>query len=175
VPEEKLTTLGLYVTAWEAYEMWKADRERIKVLDVRTFEEYVLIGHAEMAVNIPLAFPTYRWVAEKGNYSVIPNAEFLTRVKERFTPQDTVLVMCRSGGRSAMAVNRLAEAGYTALYNVIDGMEGDKVEDPESVYHGKRMKNGWKNAAPWTYALDPALVWIPKGEEMESLRKTLDI
>jgi len=74
-----------------------------------------------------------------------------------------------------MAVNRLAEAGYTALYNVIDGMEGDKVEDPESVYHGKRMKNGWKNAAPWTYALDPALVWIPKGEEMESLRKTLDI
>ena len=175
VPEEKLTTLGLYVTAWEAYEMWKADRERIKVLDVRTFEEYVLIGHAEMAVNIPLAFPTYRWVAEKGNYSVIPNAEFLTRVKERFTPQDTVLVMCRSGGRSAMAVNRLAEAGYTALYNVIDGMEGDKIDDPESVYHGKRMKNGWKNAAPWTYALDPALVWIPKGEEMESLRKTLDI
>jgi hypothetical protein len=22
---------------------------------------------------------------------------------------------------------------------------------PESVYHGKRMKNGWKNSAPWTY------------------------
>ena len=59
VLEEKLTSLGLYVTAREAYDMWQADPERIKVLDVRTFEEYVLIGHAEMAVNVPLAFPTY--------------------------------------------------------------------------------------------------------------------
>ena len=66
--EEKLTSLGLYVTALEAYEMWKADPERIKVLDVRTFEEYVLIGHAEMAANVPLAFPTYNWDADKGNY-----------------------------------------------------------------------------------------------------------
>ena len=175
VPEEKLTSLGLYVTAREAYEMWEADRGRIKLLDVRTFEEYVLIGHAEMAVNIPLAFPTYTWVAEKGNYSVLPNAEFLARVTDRFKPEDTVLVTCRSGGRSAKAINVLAKAGFTALYNIIDGMEGDKVDDPESVYHGKRMKNGWKNSAPWTYALDPALVWIPKGAEMETLRKTLDI
>ena len=37
VVEEKLTSLGLYVTAREAYEMWKADPERIKGLDVRTF------------------------------------------------------------------------------------------------------------------------------------------
>ena len=54
VPEAKLTDLGLYVTAREAYEMWQADPERIKVLDVRTFEEYVLIGHSEMAANVPL-------------------------------------------------------------------------------------------------------------------------
>jgi len=46
VLEEKLTSLGLYVTAQEAYEMWQADPGRIKVLDVRTFEEYVLSGHA---------------------------------------------------------------------------------------------------------------------------------
>ena len=63
VLEEKLTTLGLYVTAREAYEMWKADPERTKVLDVRTFEEYVLIGRVEMAANVPLAFPTYNWNA----------------------------------------------------------------------------------------------------------------
>ena len=25
VLEEKLTSVGLYVTAWEAYEMWQAD------------------------------------------------------------------------------------------------------------------------------------------------------
>jgi hypothetical protein len=47
--------------------------------------------------------------------------------------------------------------------------------DPESVYHGKRMKNGWKNSAPWNYDLDPAKVWIPTGEELEVLRSTLDV
>ena len=60
-----------------------------------------------------------------------------------------ILAMCRSGGRSAMVVNALAKAGFTQVYNIIDGFEGDKVEDPESVHHGKRMRNGWKNAAPW--------------------------
>ena len=28
------------------------------------------------------------------------------------------------------------------VYSVIDGMEGDKVDDPESIFHGKRMRNG---------------------------------
>jgi rhodanese-related sulfurtransferase len=175
VLEEKLTSLGLYVTAREAFEMWKADPERIKVLDVRTFEEYVLIGHAEMAVNVPLAFPSYKWDANKGNYSVVINSDFIAQVKERFNPDDTILVMCRSGGRSAMAVNALAKAGFTKVHNIIDGFEGDKVEDPESIYHGMRMRNGWKNAVPWTYRLDPKLVWLPSEVELDTLRKTLDL
>jgi len=175
VPEAKLTGLGLYVTAQEAYEMWKADPVRIKVLDVRTFEEYVLIGHAEMAANVPLAFPTYNWDAGKGNYSVVGNKDFIARATERFKPDDTILVMCRSGGRSAMAVNALAKAGFTKVHNIIDGFEGDKVEDPESIYHGMRMRNGWKNSAPWTYRLDPKLVWLPSEVELETLRNTLDI
>jgi len=71
VPEDKLTSLGLYLTAREAYQMWQANPEQVKLLDVRTFEEYVLIGHAEMAANVPLAFPSYKWDANKGNYSVV--------------------------------------------------------------------------------------------------------
>ncbi len=175
MPEEKLTSLNLYVTAREAYEMWQADPEHIKVLDVRTFEEYVLIGHAEMAVNIPLAFPTYIWDAKKGNYSVVGNKDFIAHVSERFKPDDMILVMCRSGGRSAMAVNALAKAGFTKVHNIIDGFEGDKVEDPESVYHGQRVRNGWKNSVPWTYKLNPELVWLPSDAELETLRQTLDI
>ena len=175
VPEGKLTSLGLYVTAAEAYEMWKDDSKGINVLDVRTFEEYVLIGHAEMAANIPLAFPAYKWDAGKGKYSVVGNKDFIAHVQARFKPDNTILVMCRSGGRSAMAVNALARAGFTQVHNIIDGFEGDKVVDPESVHHGKRMRNGWKNSAPWTYDLDPAKVWIPTGEELETLRSTLDI
>jgi len=175
VLEEKLTSLGLYVTAKEAYEMWQAAPERIKVLDVRTFEEYVLIGHAEMAANVPLAFPTYNWDANKGNYSVVGNKDFIAHVSERFTPDDTILVMCRSGGRSAMAVNALAKAGFTQVHNIIDGFEWDKVEDPESIHHGKRMRNCWKNSAPWTYQLDSKLVWLPSEVELETLRNTLDL
>ena len=77
-----------------------------------------------------------------------------------FVPTDTLLLMCRSGGRSALAVNGLAKAGFTHAYNVTDGFEGDKVDDPESAYHGKRMKNGWKNSgSPWTYEVDLELLW----------------
>jgi hypothetical protein len=45
----------------------------------------------------------------------------------------------------------------------------------ESVFHGKRMKNGWKSSAPWNYDLDPSMVWITTGEELELLRSTLDV
>jgi len=37
------------------------------------------------------------------------------------------------------------------FYNIIDGREGDTVDDPGNVNRGKRMKNGWKNSgSPWT-------------------------
>ncbi len=65
LPEEKETTLGLYVTAQEAYEKWKMSPERVKILDVRFPEEYVFVGHAEMAWNIPVAFISYEPKDEK--------------------------------------------------------------------------------------------------------------
>ena len=175
VPQGKQTSLGLYVTAAEAYAMWKADPERVKILDVRMVEEYVFIGHAEGAVNIPVAFPKYEWRPDRRTYGFEINPDFIDHVKAVLKPDDTIVAMCRSGGRSAAAINMLAKAGFTTIYNIIDGFEGDTVDDPESVYHGKRMKNGWKNSAPWTYDLDPALVWIPTGEELEILRSTLDV
>ena len=160
-PAKKQTTLGLYVTAQEAYAMWQADPERVKLLDVRTPEEYIFVGHAAMARNIPLLFVKYQWNVEKDEPAVDVNAEFIARVRSVYSTTDTLLVMCRSGGRSALAVNVLAKAGFTNVYNVIDGMEGDKVNDADSVYHGKRMKNGWKNSgSPWTYDVNPELLWV---------------
>ncbi len=76
-------------------------------------------------------------------------------MKQVAGPTDTVLLMCRSGDRSAKAVDMLAAAGFKNVYTVTDGFEGDKVKDPESVFHGKRMRNGWKNSAPWVYDIDP--------------------
>ena len=162
VPERKQTSIRLYVTAKEAYEMWRADPKRVHIIDVRTPEEYVFVGHAEMARNIPLLFVKHEWNAEIKEFVVEPNPDFISRVKSLFAPTDTILVMCRSGDRSAMAVNALVKAGFVNVYNIIDGMEGDKVDETGSLYHGKRMKNGWKNCgAPWTYDVNPDQTCMP--------------
>jgi rhodanese-related sulfurtransferase len=163
LPTGKQTTLGLYVTAKEAYAMWKASPEKVKILDVRTQEEYIFIGHAAMAWNIPLAFQSYVWDGAKNQFPMKINPDFMDQIKEVFQPGDIILITCRSGGRSAMAANLLAQAGYKNVYNITDGMEGDMVNDSDSVFVGQRMKNGWKNSGvPYTYAIDPKLMLIPE-------------
>jgi len=156
LPKEKQTNLGLYLTAKEAYEKWKADPEKVLLIDVRTPEEYLFVGHAPMAWKIPVAAQSYEWDAGKQQFPMKLLPDFVSRVKSVAKADDTLLVMCRSGGRGAIAVNQLAQAGFRHVYNVTDGMEGDVVDDPDSVFLGQRLKNGWKNAgAPWTYKLTP--------------------
>jgi len=156
VIERKQTVPGLYVTAKEAYEQWKADPENVIIIDVRTPEELLFVGHPAMAWKIPVATQSYGWDADKGQFPMTLTADFVSRVSAVTTPDRTVMVMCRSGGRSALAVNLLAKAGFTSVYNIIDGMEGDVVKDPDSVFLGQRLRNGWKNSgAPWTYELTP--------------------
>jgi rhodanese-related sulfurtransferase len=163
LPRAKQTSLGLYVTADEAYERWQAAPTTVKVLDVRTPEEFIHIGHPEMAVNVPLVFQTYRWDPAKGYFDFELNPEFVALVRQVAEPEDEIHVMCRSGGRSAMAANLLAQEGFSNVWNMVDGFEGDLVDDPESPHHGKRMQNGWTNAGrPWTYAVDPAQVLLPE-------------
>ena len=158
--ERKHTTLGKYTTSIEAYEMWKANPAKVKIIDCRIAEEYAFVGHAPMAFNIPSMLWTGKWDAEKKDYALEPNAEFEAQVKQKAGVDDVILIMCRSGQRSSVSVNRLAKAGFTNVYNIVDGFEGDKVTDDESYSKGKRVKNGWKNSpAPWTYDLDAALIY----------------
>ncbi len=134
LPQSKRTSLGLYVTAEEAYRQWQADRKGVKLIDVRTPEEFRLIGCPKTASKVPLSTPR----------------EFAARVRAIAAPGDTVLVICRSGNRSAMAVNWLAQAGYKKAYSVVDGFEGDRNTDRSSPDFGRRTVNGWKNAGlPW--------------------------
>jgi len=157
--KEKQTALGLYVTSKEAYANWKANPEKIKILDVRTLEEYLYIGHPAMGWNVPVALQSYEWDAERMEYPFIINPEFLNGIKTLFDPSDIIMATCRSGGRSAMAVNLLTQAGYKNVYNITDGFEGDLINDPESLFNGQRMVNGWKNSGlPWTYSIDPKLI-----------------
>jgi len=163
VPKEKQTALGLYLTAKEAYEKWKAAPEKVKILDVRTTEEFLFVGHPAMAWNIPAFLQTYEWDADRQMFPMKPNPDFVSRVKEVAKPTDTIFVMCRSGSRSAKAADRLAEAGFTQVFSIVDGMEGDAVTDPESPQRGQRVKNGWKNSGvPWTYDVEPDKVLLPR-------------
>jgi rhodanese-related sulfurtransferase len=163
LPKGKQTTLGLYVTAKEAYEKWQAAPDMVKIIDVRTPEEYLFVGHPTMAWKIPVAVQIYEWDAEKKQFPMKPLMDFASRVSQVAKLDDTLLVTCRSGGRSAIAVNFLAKAGFKNVHNIIDGVEGDAVEDPNSVFQGQRLVNGWKNSGcPWTYKLTPERMVLPK-------------
>ena len=156
LPKAKQTDLGLYVTAKDAYDMWRNAPDKVKILDVRTPEEYLFVGHPEMAWKIPVAAQSYEWDAGKRQFPMRPYADFVDRVRQVAGPDDTIFAMCRSGGRSAIAINLLAAAGYTKVFQIVDGMEGDPVKDPDSVFLGQRLTNGWKNSGcPWTYKLTP--------------------
>lgn len=54
LPKAKQTALGLYATAKKAYEKWKVEPEKVKIIDVRTPEEFLFVGHPIMAWKIPL-------------------------------------------------------------------------------------------------------------------------
>jgi rhodanese-related sulfurtransferase len=163
IPKGKETVLGLYVTAREAYDMWKAGPDKVKIIDCRTNEEFLFVGHPPMAWNIPVALQIYKWDADKRQFPMIPNPDFVVEVKKVVNPGDTLLVTCRSGGRACLAINALGKAGFKKVYNIIDGMEGDTVTDPNSVFLGQKMKNGWKNSGlPWTYDVVPERIVLPK-------------
>jgi rhodanese-related sulfurtransferase len=74
------------------------------------------------------------------------------------TPDSPVVLICRSGDRSAAASNLMAEAGFKTVYTVVDGFEGDLAADGPNA--GQRVVNGWKNAGlPWSYRLEKSKMY----------------
>jgi rhodanese-related sulfurtransferase len=163
LPEAKQTVLGLYVTAKEAYAKWQAEPEKVKIIDVRTPEEFLYVGSPEMAWKIPVAAQSYEWDATKGEFPMTLLPDFPARVSTIAKPDDTIMVMCRSGGRSAIAANLLAKAGFKCVYNIIDGMEGDANGDSDKVAQAQPLTDGWKNSGcPWTKKLTPERMVLSK-------------
>ena len=89
LPKEKQTVLGLYVTAKEAYEKWQAAPEQVKIIDVRTPEEFLFVGSPDMAWKIPVAAQSYEWDAEKEQFPMKPLPDFVARVQTVAKPDDT--------------------------------------------------------------------------------------
>ncbi|HLA83536.1 MAG TPA: rhodanese-like domain-containing protein, partial [Thermoguttaceae bacterium] len=163
VPEKKRTKLGLYVTSKEAYRMWRANPLKTVLLDVRIPAEYVFVGHAPMAYNVPYQFWRADVFPADGEPVMEPNPEFLQRVKVIVGPDETILVMCRCGTRSAKACNALAAAGYKKVYCIVDGFEGDPIDDRHSESTAQRTQGGWRNTGlPWTYGLRNNLMYLPE-------------
>jgi rhodanese-related sulfurtransferase len=165
LPKEKQTVLGLYVTAKEAYEKWQAAPDKVRILDVRTPEEYLFVGSPDMAWRIPVIAQSYEWDAAKEKYPMKLLPDFVARVQTVAKPEDTLIITCRSGGRSAIACNLLAQAGFKNVYNIIDGMEGDANGDSASAAKAQPVRDGWKNSGcPWTKKLTPERMLLPKAQ-----------
>lgn len=166
--KKKQTTLGLYMTSQQAYEHMMKNMDQSLFLDVRTPAELNYLGVTSvMDANVPTdMMDGSAWDDKKSRYKRKHNDNFVADVDARLKAKglkktDTIILMCRSGKRSAKAVNELAKNGYTKVYTVVDGYEGDKVKEGEN--KGKRMKNGWKNSGlPWTYSLDKDLMYFDK-------------
>jgi len=166
--EKKQNKLGLYMTTEQAYQHTVNNMDKTLFLDIRTPSELNYLGAATvMDAHVPFVFmDTTGWDDKKHRYLRADNKNFVADVeaqlkKKGLSKDDTVILMCRSGKRSATAVNNLADAGFTKTYSVIDGYEGDKAKEGEN--KGKRTVNGWKNSGlPWTYSLDKDLMYITR-------------
>jgi len=158
--KKKQTNLGLYLTAKEAYQM-KTKDSHILFLDVRTRAEVAFLGMPKIAdFNIPymMVGDWDTWNDKKKNFKLTPNSGFLSTLEDKITAKkltknSQIILICRSGSRSAKATNLMAQAGYKQVYTVVDGYEGDKAK--KGMHKGQRVVNGWKNAdLPWSYKLD---------------------
>ena len=102
------------------------------------------------------------WDAKRNSYQLEPVQDFVPEVRRRLQKKglsktDPVVLICRSGDRSARAVDRLAEDGFTDVGSVVDGFEGNMNKD------GRRSVDGWKNAGlPWIYKLDREKMYFPR-------------
>lgn len=167
VPENKRTEFGLYLSPDEAWEMIQARPDEILFLDVRSRAEATYVGMPTV-VDALVPFmehdPFWSWDSKRDTYTVEPLQNFISETNRRMEEKglnkdDIVFVMCRSGTRSAMAAKRLKEDGYTKVYNLVEGFEGDTSKVGAS--KGQRVVNGWKNAGlPWTYKLDKNKMYI---------------
>ena len=158
--EAKRTKSGRYLMAADvpAFIQAQGGADKLLFLDLRTRAEAMYVG---MATGIDALVPFVEhqelmtdWDAQRGNYRLEPLQDFVPEVNRRraqkgLAKSDVVVLICRSGDRSSRGANRLTDDGYTQVWSVVDGFEGDMSKE------GRRSVNGWKNAGlPWSYKLE---------------------
>lgn len=116
------------------------------LIDVRTRSEWAFVGVPDLA-RLDKRLVAVEWQTFPDNRIDPGFAERLrgqldaAGVKEG----DELFFICRSGGRSRMAAEAMAQAGYSRCRNVADGFEG-----PLDAERHRGRVAGWKAAGlPW--------------------------
>lgn len=142
LPDKKKTQLELYLTATEADDLLKKDGENVLFVDVRTRAELVKRG---MPTHVDAHIP---YIQRDNNKKAAINDNFANDIEEQLkenglNKQNTIILICRHGNRSAGATNKLALVGYKTVYSIVDGTEG------------------WKdNNLPWTDKVDEGKLYF---------------
>jgi rhodanese-related sulfurtransferase len=104
-------------------------------IDCRARAEYQYVGH-------PVGAKHVAW-NDVPDWEI--NPRFVALVKELASVDRPVLLICRAGNRSISAGQALEKAGFSEVYNVLDGFEG-----PLDEQHHRNRIAGWrKEGLPW--------------------------
>jgi len=116
--------------AWALFEAGDA-----RLVDVRTAEERKFVGHV----------PDTRHVAWMTGLSLSRNPRFVKELEAKAGKDEVILLLCRSGKRSAAAAEAASKAGFRNVFNILEGFEGDLDEQQR-----RGAFNGWRQAGlPW--------------------------
>lgn len=124
------------VTPDQAWALFRAGEAVL--VDVRSTEERVFVGHVPGSLHVAWATGT----------SLSRNPRFARELETKVPKSAVLLLLCRSGKRSAEAAQVAAKAGYEHAFNVLEGFEGD-LDAQGQRGHG----NGWRfHGLPWVQA-----------------------
>lgn len=105
------------------------------LVDVRSGEERKFVGHVPGSVHVAWATGT----------ALTRNPRFARELEVKVKKEAVILLLCRSGKRSALAAEVATKAGFTRVFNVLEGFEG------EIDHHQHRgVSDGWRfRGLPW--------------------------
>lgn len=120
----------------EAWETLTENPDAV-LIDVRTVAEWSFVGIPDLS-GLGKQVRTVEWTRFPDGSR---NPDFLAQATEGLSPEQPLLMLCRSGARSNAAAEMLNDSGYNAT-NVGAGFEGD-------LGPGGHRMGGWKDSLPW--------------------------
>lgn len=105
------------------------------LVDVRTAEERKFVGHVPGSLHVAWASGT----------QLTRNPRFVRELEAKVGKNASILLLCRSGKRSALAAEAAAKAGFTRVFNILEGFEGE-IDDQQH----RGSHDGWRrHGLPW--------------------------